>query len=191
MVNTLIGVPQGDSLSPVLFTTYLSAAILQYTNETHLIMGPLQHIISYADDTDLINIDVNMDALVQNFGQWNLKINPDKTEFININKAERRNINVKKLGNKISGNLDIIHRMSLARLAFNELFRIWNHSRQICVRVKLRIFNSCVISILMYNLNCVAVLKSELNKIDSFHRKLLKRLLNIFYPRMISNMELY
>ena len=189
--NTLIGVPQGDSLSPVLFTTYLSAAILQYTNENQLIMGPLQHIISYADDTDLININPNMNDLVQIFSQWNLKINPDKTEIININKADRRNINVKKLGNKISGNLDIVHRMSLARLAFNELHRIWNHSKQICVRIKLRLFNSCVISILMYNLNCVATLKSELEKIDAFHRKLLKRLLNIYYPRMISNMNLY
>ena len=114
-----------------------------------------------------------MNDLVQIFSQWNLKINPDKTEYININKNERRNINVKKLGNKISGNLDIVHRMSLARLAFNELHRIWNHPKQICVRIKLRLFNSCVISILMYNLNCVATLKSELEKIDAFHRKLL------------------
>ena len=48
-----------------------------------------------------------------------------------------------------------------------------------------------ILPILIYNGNSWGISKTQWNKIDIFHRKQLKQVLNIYHPRHISNTGLY
>ena len=73
-IDTNIGIPQGDGLSPVLFTTYLEAALREVRNNVHA------QDIAYADDVDFISKDgVNLNIVEKILEKWNLKMNPTKT----------------------------------------------------------------------------------------------------------------
>ena len=39
----------------------------------------------------------------------------------------------------------------------------------------------------MNNISCLTLTQIEINKLDSFHRKQLKQICNIYYPNVISN----
>ena len=43
----------------------------------------------------------------------------------------------------------------------------------------------------MYNLSYIELTQVQLEKLDSFHRKHLRIICNIFYPNIISNINLY
>ena len=103
--ETNIGIPQGDGLSPILFTIYLEAALRTFkskvTNHIKLDhnytnLQPLTPVkmVGYADDLDhfigrdkqqLLNLE---SKLKDEFSNWNLKVNTDKTELIKISKAD-------------------------------------------------------------------------------------------------------
>ena len=56
--DTNIGIPQEDGLSPVLFTTYLEAALREIRKNVHA------QDIAYADDVDFISKDgVNLNIV--------------------------------------------------------------------------------------------------------------------------------
>ncbi|KAK4307731.1 hypothetical protein Pmani_020521 [Petrolisthes manimaculis] len=58
-------------------------------------------------------------------------------------------------------------------------------------RLKIRIFKACVESIFLYNSELWTVNKTTANKIHSFHRRMLRKAINIKWPRKISNEQLY
>ena len=90
--DTNIGIPQGNGLSPVLFTTYLEAALREVRNNVHA------QDITYADDVDFISKDgVNLNIVEKILEKWNLKMNPTKTETLKIG-SDNEWKNEKKLG---------------------------------------------------------------------------------------------
>jgi exonuclease III len=202
--NTSIGTPQGDALSPILFNYYLNLALKEFMDKENIQFNDdeLQFIISFADDTDLINLikkDENFDKncqdklkkLAEVLMKYNLKMNIEKTEFITINKDNSKLICNRKLGNKISDTIDIENRKLLAKVAFNKLNNIWKRKNLIKLDTKLKLYRIYVKSILIYNISCLTLTKSDLNKLDSFHRKQLRMLCNIYYPKTIRNEKLY
>ena len=56
---------------------------------------------------------------------------------------------------------------------------------------KQKLYKALVKSILTYNCGTWALAQTELNKLDAFHRKQLRKVLNIYYPTKISNKTLY
>jgi hypothetical protein len=52
-------------------------------------------------------------------------------------------------------------------------------------------YNACIKSILTYNTSCMATTQAAMEKLNTTHRKHLRRLLNIYYPVHITNIELY
>ena len=64
-------------------------------------------------------------------------------------------------------------------------------SRRISCKLKLRTFNAFSASIFLYNAELWTLTRTLENKIDAFHRRMLRRALNIYWPRKISNEELY
>ena len=71
--ETNIGIPQGDSLSPVLFITCLEAALRETRKNVHT------QNIAYADDVDFISKEsIKLDIMRKILKKWNLKINPSK-----------------------------------------------------------------------------------------------------------------
>ena len=76
---TNIVVTQSDGLSPVLFTTYLEAAM----EDVKKIVLPQE--VTYADDVDFISKDnIVFDIVEKTLASWNLKMDKRKTETLSI-----------------------------------------------------------------------------------------------------------
>ncbi|XP_061168123.1 uncharacterized protein LOC133177049 [Saccostrea echinata] len=134
-----------------------------------------------------------------------LKINVDKTKSMRINgkKNDAIRLNDKEveevetflyLGatmDKTGGTeADIGRRLGLARTAFASLTKVWK-SAQYSTKTKLKIFNTNVLSVLLYCSELWRTTEKDDEKLDTFHRKCLRRILKIHWPEKISNQQLY
>ena len=57
--------------------------------------------------------------------------------------------------------------------------------------IKLYNYKALIKSMLTYKCGTWALAQAELNRLDAFHRKQLRKILNIYYPTKISNKTLY
>ena len=98
------------------------------------------------------------------------------------------------LGSVISKNggleEDIRNRLTKARTAFFKLRHI-SKSSFLRLRTKLHLYSSLVKSVLLYGSECWRITDSDLQKIQVFHNNCLRKILRIFYPKVITNEELY
>ena len=79
--QTDTGCPQGDSLSPVLFTIYLEACL----KEAKQFLPVYYQIIAYADDVNfLLREGIDLKNIKEVFAGWNLVLNEGKTEINSI-----------------------------------------------------------------------------------------------------------
>ena len=85
---------------------------------------------------------------------------------------------------------DISARINKARNSYSSLRNIWK-SNIYSLKTKLRLFNSNAISVLLYGCQSWRVSKDDMNKLDVFQTKCLRRTCNIFWPNKISNEDLY
>lgn len=220
--QTDIGVPQGDGLSPILFTILLDAALRKVEEKlAHLRGRTVDHNYSrpgsgirmhghdyanvgcpnipdhleYADDVDFIFIEEGVDInealkiIKETLSSFNLLVNEGKTEIV---KYERKTDlkKIKKLGTILDETTEINHRKQFAALALNKYRAIWKN-KYISVKCKIRIYCTYVKSILLYNCSTWTSNKTISQSLDSFHRKQLRRCLNIHYPKIIKNEDLY
>ena len=215
--TSLLGAFQGDCLSGCLFTLVLAGALneLRFTITISL-DRPIPPISAdgmpldseYADDVDFNDEDSdNLSAILPQaqeiLKKWNLYVNEDKTEFTHIylatksdrdndgnplsgNEAWRKSIT---LGSMLCSKADIERRINLGYAAFNNYNKAWNE--KIPLNKRLILYNALVVSVLMYNSCCWAVPKNLLEKLDIVHRRHLRHILNIRYPGVISNVNLY
>ena len=63
--------------------------------------------------------------------------------------------------------------------------------RRITLEIKLRAINAYVASIFLYNSESWTVSQVTSDAIDSFHRKLLRKVLNVYWPKKISSVRVY
>ena len=164
----------------------------------------------YSDDVDFLNTDPDtLKALLPVakaiFKEWNLEINEDKTEFVHFRVAERDEkladgtpmrgneewCSTKLLGSLRCSTKDIIRRCTLGNVAFNNFKKVWMNSK-ITLDKKLKVYEAQVVSVIMYNSSCWATPKAVLEKLNVCHRRHLRQIMNIRWPRsMISNKTLY
>uniref|UniRef100_A0A8W8MZV1 DUF6451 domain-containing protein n=1 Tax=Magallana gigas TaxID=29159 RepID=A0A8W8MZV1_MAGGI len=85
---------------------------------------------------------------------------------------------------------DIKARLSKARGAFMNLENIWK-THDISRKTKLRFYNSCVLSVLLYGAECWRMTEGDINRLSSFHNICLRKIIRIFWPNKISNVELH
>lgn len=85
---------------------------------------------------------------------------------------------------------DIKRRLALARNAFSSLCQVWK-SAKYSTKTKLRIFNSNVIAVLLYCAEMWRTTEKDDEKLDTFHRKCLRRIMKIHWPEKVSNKDLY
>jgi hypothetical protein len=226
------GAFQGDALSGNLFTLVESAALFhlravmsKVAATPYVVRNPIPNPpfaidympleTAYSDDVDFSNTDLvplqEMFPVAQEvFKQWNLYINPTKTEFVHFHLAEpkpskKRKVVVGKTyrgdepwrTNKTLGTLmcsvkDIKNRIFLGHVAFSKFDKIWIKGSKISVQKKIRIYEAQVVSILLYNCNSWAAPQTSLEELDVVHRRHLRRILNIRWPTgVISNITLY
>lgn len=199
--STTTGIPQGDSLSPILFTFYLELAFRHYKATHHITDHYGNMITHYVDDTDIIHrrplTSSTLDLRNQTqdiktcLATYNLLVNDDKTEYIDLTRHSAQDIPIKKLGNILSSELEIRARIRSADLAFGQLWKVWLNDRQISNKSKIRIYRACIEPILTYNAHCLALPQSKIRLLDVAHRRHLRSILRVFYPATIPNSLLY
>ena len=200
---TNIGTPQGDCLSPILFILYLANALkidnqgLQ-KNINKEEEGKRGDTIDeqYADDIGWVtngpkqNIEELKASIPPKLKERGLLVNREKDEEFSITyKGNEEWKNVLLLGSLIDTKQDFKRRKMLSLVAIRAFDDIWCNKR-ITLKVKLRNFKAFVESIALYNSELWTVSKKMQKDIDSFQRRLLRYVLNIRYPKKISNERL-
>jgi hypothetical protein len=208
------GVRQGCIISPILFliaidwvmrnTTADKARGIQWSLFSQL------EDLDFADDLAILStthrhLQEKTDRLERFGKQTGLNINTSKTQVMFINPKQEEDITVNGepletveeftyLGSVISSDngakKDIKSRLGKARSAFARLRPVWR-SNQYSLKTKVKLYNSNVKSVLLYGSECWRVVKTDMAKIDVFHNSCLRQLCRIFWPRKISNKELY
>jgi hypothetical protein len=199
--ETTIGSPQGDSLSPILFTVYLDGALrqLRKTIKRPATDKRLPPEICYADDTDFLSHSTQYIEEVRRkapsvLKEWDLVVNDEKTDLTTLKRDEKENENwraTKKLGTLLGDHEELKRRKQLAAAAFQKAKQLWANDSKVREKRRLRIYNSCVKPILTYNMGTWALTQSETAELDAFHRRQLRAVINVCYPNVISNEALY
>ena len=130
-----------------------------------------------------------MKEIQETFSKYNLHVNVEKTELTTISRKDDNWKNIKKLGSLLGDKEDIENRKHLSRLALRKLNNVW--IRKVKKKTKLKLYNTLVKSVLLYNSSTWGMTKTDENKINAFHRKQLRIILGIHYPTKISNKSLY
>ena len=226
------GAFQGDALSGNLFTLVEAAALIhlravlsKITTTPYVVNHPIPNPpfsndympleTGYSDDVDFCNTDLvplqeMFPIAKQVFLEWNLHINPTKTEFVHFYLAEPKPLKkrkvvvgkiyrgdepwrtIKTLGSLMCPVKDIKNRIFLGHVAFSKFDKVWLSGSKISVSRKIKIYEAQVVSILLYNCNSWAAPQTSLEELDVVHRRHLRRILNIRWPTgVISNTALY
>lgn len=200
LFTTKMGVPQGDCLSPILFTLYLAKALqpeiprgLQYhtynipdlpvgkeelqdnTNSRHQDIGFLIQP-KYADDIGwgAVNckhrIQAEKEKTVAKLTERGLKINEAKIEEYQVSANGDDAWKMCKILGILLDTQEDIKRRK--QLANNALRNLCNvfGDKTLDSPTKIRVFRACVESVFLYNSELWTTNKFTNNKIDSFHR---------------------
>ena len=96
----------------------------------------------------------------------------------------------KLLGSLLDTDSDIERRKALTLSSIQAFQYIYN-SKRIGMDLKVRTFNVYSASVFLYNSELWTLTDTQLNNIDSFHRRLLRKVVNIRWPKLISYDDLY
>lgn len=207
------GVKQGCILSPLLFIIVLDWVMRKANVKARGIqwnMTDRLEDIDFADDICALthrfqDMDEKLKLLIKYAGQVGLKINVEKTKLLRINAETTRILKIGSeeieevdsfcyLGSKITGDggadKDVQNRIRKARTAFEMLRNVW-YSTQISKNLKLRIFKSNVLSVLLYGCETWKITENITSSIQVFVNKCLRRIRMITWPNVITNDDLW
>ena len=206
-----IGSPQGDSISGPIFTVYFEHALRQLRSEV-LIQHEREHDyfieqnlsalpdeMTYADDHDTITDSIEkrdriMNIIAASLEHHNLQVNEDKTEHITLKRGNRDTElwrNVRKLGSLLGDKEDIARRKQLSCAAMKDTNKLWRKKNLTRISKRIELYKALVKSVLTYNASTWGLTKDDENRLDSFHRQQLRRVIGVVYPHRISCKKLY
>jgi hypothetical protein len=209
--DTNVGSPQGDSLSGCLFTVYFEMSLkkLRAKLDSNSILdehsyatkpeNTLPDEVIYADDCDFIT-DIKerkhklISTVTESLLEDNLKVNDTKTEHTTLKRSSKDNEtwrSVKKLGSLIGDKEDILQRKQLSIAAMRDLNKLWIRKNRIRRNIRLKLYRTIVKTVLTYNSSTWGLGKTDEDRLDSFHRNQLRKVLHIRYPNIIRNKDLY
>ena len=182
------------------------------TNRTGITWKVFGHLedLDFADDVCLLsesqqNMQSKLNRMIENAKRVGLKINENKTKLLAINCGNDVNITTPngrieqvRAFNYLGSNLnesggteeDIKIRIGKAHAAFISLQNIWR-SKEISEKTKIRLFNSNIISALLYGCESWRVTNTNTHKLQTFINKCLRKILKIHWPETISNEMLW
>ncbi|KAI0215988.1 hypothetical protein LSAT2_031965, partial [Lamellibrachia satsuma] len=160
--------------------------------------------LDYADDIGLLSnrhkdMQEKMDKPTRTAPQIGLKLNTAKTKLMRINNKTDNPITINNinnsealedvqdfayLGSKITTDGDS------AKDATARIRKIWK-SKQLRLETKLRLYNSNVLSVLLYGSECWKLTAKLAHNLETFQNKCLRKILGVFWPNTITNEELH
>ena len=207
------GVRQGCVMSGLLFIVAIDWVTSRATEcvKRGIRWTPFSQLedLDYADDIALLSHTTNhtqqkTDKLTEFGEQIGLKINIKKTKIMTVNIEKKANITVRGepveevttftyLGSMIAqdggAKADIQARLGKARQVFARLRPVWK-SRQYGRHTKVKIYESCVLSVLLYGSETWRMTQKDSRKLSVFQTSCLRKICRIFWPRKITNTEL-
>ena len=125
----------------------------------------------------------------------NLLVNKEKTEYTTVKRGskeeEREWRNVIKLSSKLGDQEDIRRRKKLATIAPAKNDAIWKKNWKTKLKTRIRLYETLVKRVLLYNCGTRGMSKDDQIKLNSFHRRQLRKVIGIEWPHKISNNKLY
>ena len=209
------GILQGDVLAPFLFIIVMDYIIKkteqtsQYGFKSHPKSGsrnPEKSIsdLEFADDAALLDdelrkAELHLQALNDNSLPTGLIINTDKTAFMNLADKQTIKLNGKDLETVddfkylgsyiISTNKDLKFRKSLAWSAFWRMKKIWYNKTYIKPKLKLSIFNTTCVPILLYGCESWILNEKHQKDINSFATSCYRVMMGIKRTDHVSNID--
>jgi hypothetical protein len=208
------GVRQGCVMSGMLFIIVIDWVMTKATADGRrgIRWTPFTQLddLDYADDISLLShnadhIQQKTDRLAEYGEQVGLRINIKKTKLMKIGTERRDSITVRGepvddverfcyLGSVVTREggteADIKARLGKARQAFGRLTPIWKSSKY-SRRTKIKIYSSCVLSVLLYGSECWRTTQRDNQQLAVFHTTCLRKIYKIYWPNTISNADLY
>nr|KAG5690574.1 hypothetical protein BaRGS_009236 [Batillaria attramentaria] len=208
------GVRQGCILSPTIFLMVVDWVMRQATDGRRTgiqwTFSKQLEDLDFADDIALLShkqqdAQEKLNRVAEEAEKTGLKINISKTEVMRVNHKQHDPIQLHQedikevdkfvyLGSVVSKDggtdEDIKSRTNKARHAFRTLRPIWR-STALSLRNKIRIFNSNVKSVLLYGSETWRTTKTNSHKLQTFINRCLRNILNIRYPLVITNQDLW
>jgi len=83
---------------------------------------------------------------------------------------------------------EILRRIGLASSIMSQLDRVWTQSR-LSTTTKFRIYNSCVLSSLIYASETWTLSKADIAKLEAFHMMHQRQILGILWYEFVMNVE--
>ena len=153
--------------------------------------------VAYADDVDFLSLkefrDVN--DIQNKLAPHQLNVNTDKTEYTCVErktkKSEESWRSTKKVGSLMGDDKDIDRRKSLSMVAMSKMNAVWFRKDKIKQQLRIRLYKSLIKSIQLYNCGSWGLTQNQEERLNSFHRRQLRKTLGIKYPTKISNANLY
>jgi hypothetical protein len=191
-------------LSPIVFLLVMDEVLRKSIEgkKRHITWRMNEHLenLVFADDVCLLSHRLSdMQEKIKDVEKTGKKvglriheINTSKMEKIEINGKELEDVNeYSYLGSIVTGgggaDEDVTSRIKKANVAFVQLCRIWKN-KNIRMKTKLEIFSSNVKAVLLYGCETWKVTNSITQKLQSFINRCLRRILNLRWPDVISNM---
>ena len=212
-ILTSIGICQGECLSALIFIIYLAYVVKTIPKDRYpedyrqTLWSALDWIVDidklqieietkYADEVTFIRSEeakINQGERVvpSMLCEEGLYINKSNTEKYHISKCnDTKWKSCKYLGSLIGTEEDIKRRKGLTHDNYHALESILK-SKLVSESVRIRIFRAYIDSIFHYTSELWILTNTLERSIDSFHQRLLRKVIHVTWPRMITNEELY
>ena len=207
------GVKQGCVMSGFLFLLAIDYVMKQTTKDQETgirwkFTTKLEDL-DFADDIALLSskfqhIQMKTNKLQENASKIGLKVNTAKTKIMRMNTTNTNPVRLNDkdledvdsftyLGGVVTSkggcDNDIDNRLKKAKGQFSRLRKIWR-STSLSFKTKVRLFNSLVLSVLLYGCETWKATEQDKKKLNTFQTRCLRQILKIRWPNTISNENL-
>ena len=211
--ETIVGVLQGCILSPLLFNIFLEVIMAMALGDNDAGARMNGNVISnlrFADDIAATmenkeELQSLINRIVEESGKMGMVVNTEKTEVQHVG-PERVNMEIKigsqklkqvqdfvYLGGSMSedaaSDQDIIRRTGLACGAMKNLNPIWK-AKEISKDTKKRVYESLVLSVLLYNSETWTLKEASKQKLRVFEMSCLRRIKGVTRRDRIRNIDI-
>jgi len=215
--TSLIGVPQGDGLSPKLFLVYMEHIRREYMKNSK--KGPWDINTTFADDdTHYYHMTTEEkertltvygpcietckccecrqrdllygdNSLTKKMEESKMKMNPEKTKLTTM--CRDRTIKLFQLGNEMNAADELYNRTRRGFNACEKLNGIWFKKNRVSLKTRIKLYKTMAVPHLMYNIHVVGLNNSQRDKLNRQHRKHLRKVLGIYWPAKIGVKAIY